>query len=71
MSETRREKFNRLATYRTNAVLDKIRILGNLSNRSNYDCDESDVKKIFGAIEEQVRLLKARFMSKKRKEFKL
>jgi len=71
MSETRREKFNRLATYRTNAVLDKIRILGNLSNRSNYDYDESDVKKIFGAIEEQIRLLKARFMSKKRREFKL
>lgn len=71
MSETRKEKFNRLATYRTNAVLDKLRILGNLSNRSNYDYDEADLRKIFNAIEEQFRLLKARFTSKKRREFKL
>lgn len=71
MSETRREKFNRLAAYRTNAVLDKLRILGNLSNRSNYDYDEAALRKIFNAIEEQVRLLKTRFTSKKRREFKL
>jgi len=37
MAETRREKFKRLAEKRTNAVLEQLRILGNLSNKANYD----------------------------------
>ena len=41
--ETRKQRFIRLATYRTNLVLEKLRILGNLSNKTNYDyTDERD-----------------------------
>lgn len=71
MAETRSEKFKRLAIYRTNAVLEKLRLLGNLSNRANYDYSEEDIKKIFRAIDEQVKIVKLKFISKNKREFKL
>lgn len=69
--ETRKEKFIRLATYRTNLVLEKLRILGNLSNKANYDYTDEDVNKIFAAIDSQLRIAKARFAGKRKKTFKL
>lgn len=69
--ENRREKFRRLAIYRTNLVLEKLRILGNLSNKANYDYIEEDVNKIFAAIDSQLRITKARFAGKHKKDFKL
>lgn len=69
--ETRKEKFIRLATYRTNLVLEKLRILGNLSNKTNYDYTDEDVNKIFAAVDSQLRITKARFAGKRKKEFKL
>ena len=69
--ETRKEKFIRLATYRTNLVLEKLRILGNLSNKTNYDYTDEEVNKIFAAIDSQLRIAKARFTGKRKKEFKL
>lgn len=71
MVETRNERFKRLAVFRTNAVLEKLRILGNLSNKTNYDYSDEEINKIFYAIDSQLRNLKARFTSKNRKEFKL
>jgi len=71
MTETRQERFKRLAIYRTNAILDKLRILGNLSNKTNYDYTENEINKIFYAIDSQLRGVKARFLSKKRKKFNL
>jgi hypothetical protein len=69
--ETRSEKFKRLATSRTNSVLKFLHLIGNLSNKSNYDYSEEDIKKIFRTIEEQLNIVKARFQEKKRKEIKL
>ena len=69
--ETRKEKFIRLATYRTNLVLEKLRILGNLSNKANYDYNDEEVNKFFAAIDSQLRIAKARFAGKRKKEFKL
>lgn len=71
MTETRKERFIRLAIYRTNAVLEKLRILGNLSNKSNYDYTNEEINKIFYAIDSQLRNVKARFTSKRKSEFKL
>lgn len=71
LMENRREKFIRLATYRTNLVLEKLRILGNLSNKTNYDYTDEDVNKIFSAIDSQLRITKARFTGKRKKEFTL
>lgn len=71
MNENRSDRFKRLATRRTNAVLDKLRLLGNLSNKSNYDYTEEDLRKIFSAIETQLRVIKSRFSGAKKNEFKL
>ncbi len=72
MQEDRAQRFKRIATYRTNEVLNKLRLLGNLSNKTNYDYTEEEINKIFSAIEHQLKILKAKFSSsKKRNEFKL
>jgi ABC-type Fe3+-hydroxamate transport system substrate-binding protein len=70
-NETPEERFKRIATVRTNAVLDKIRILGNLSNRQMYSYSEEDINKIFSAINKQIKEVRAKFNSKKEKRFKL
>ena len=70
-TENRREKFIRLATLRTSATLDKLRLIGNLSNKSNYDYSEEDIKKIFSALEEQLRIIKHKFYLKPKKDFRL
>jgi hypothetical protein len=68
----RRERFKRLATLRTNSVLQRIKVLGNCANRSAYDYSEEEVNKIFSEIERRVKETKARFhFPKKRGEFKL
>ena len=67
----KRENFKRIATKRTNDVLEKLRILGNCSNRSNYEYGEEDIKKIFSEIEKKVKEIKSQFSFKKNSEFKL
>lgn len=70
-SESRKQKFKRLASKRTTSVLNQLRLIGNLSNKANYDYDEADVRKIFRAIDEQLRVMKAKFRGKRRREFNL
>ncbi len=65
--ESRSEKFKRVATKRTNDLLDKIRILGNCSNKSTYEYTEEEVIKIFKSLEKQLELSKVRFSNKKNK----
>lgn len=71
MQEDRSLRFKRVATYRTKEVLDKLRLLGNLSNKANYDYTEEETIKIFSAIESQLRIVKAKFHFAKKAEFKL
>jgi hypothetical protein len=65
--ESRSEKFKRVATKRTNELLDKIRILGNCSNKSTYEYTEEEVIKIFKSLEKQLELSKVRFSNNKSK----
>lgn len=70
--EEKTERFKRLGTHRTNAVLQKLRVLGNCANRSAYEYDETDVNKIFSEIERQLREVKSKFhYPKNRGNFKL
>lgn len=48
--ENKHEKFKRLATGRTNRILNNLRKLGNLSS-PNYEYTDSEIEKIFSAIE--------------------
>ena len=59
--ETKREKFVRLAEARTNKIIDMLRLLGNCSNKSNYDYSDADVQKIFIAIEKELKSTKMKF----------
>ncbi|MCR5523957.1 MAG: hypothetical protein K6F64_10080 [Clostridia bacterium] len=61
MAESKREKFVRIAEARTNKTISMIKLLGNCANRSTYDYSKSDVKKIFSAIEEELKLAKSKF----------
>jgi len=70
-AETRSERFKRVATKRTNEILKRVRILGNCSNKSAYAYSDEDVKKIFSAIEGELRSVKARFTNKKKSNFSL
>ena len=52
--ETSNEKFKRLSEKRVTNVLRSLKILGNLSNTSNYKYSTDEVEKIFKAIQSQV-----------------
>lgn len=67
----KREAFRKLAEKRTNAILEKVRILGNLANRSAYEYSEDEVRKIFSAIDEELRATKAKFRGGLKREFRL
>ena len=74
IQETNKAKFIRLIEKRVNKVINSMRLVGNLANRSNYSYTEDDAKRVIDAIEEELRLLKRRFEAsgeKEKKEFKL
>jgi len=71
-SELKRERFRRLATLRTNAVLHRLKVLSNCANGQLYEYDEKEVDKIFSEIEKKVKEAKSKFhFSKKRERFTL
>jgi len=69
----KRERFKRVATRRTNAVLKKLQVLGNCANKSTYEYTEEEANKIFAEIERELKLtrMKFQFANNKRMEFKL
>ncbi len=70
-SESKEEAFQRLATKRTNAVLQRIRVLGHCSNPQLYEYSEEDVKKIFHVIEKELKVVKTKFQNSTKSEFRL
>lgn len=71
-NESPEQRFKRLASQRTNQILDKLRILGNCSNRQVYKYTKEDVDKIFSVIEKKMKEIKAKFNQYEKKEqFKL
>jgi len=65
--ESDRQKFVQLAQARVNKTLKDIQLIGNLSNRSNYDYTDEDVEKIFRALSQEITVCKKRFDLSKRK----
>jgi hypothetical protein len=65
--ETKHERFKRLATYRTNEVLKRLRVLGNCANKNMYEWNDEDLKKIFSTIEFEMKVLKSKFKKPKDK----
>jgi hypothetical protein len=56
-----RKNFIRLAESRTEKALKAIRVLGNLSNPTNYSYTGKDVEEIFSALSEELKLTKTLF----------
>lgn len=61
MKENKRERFERLATARTNKIIDMVKLLGNCSNIGAYEYGKADVDKIFSAIEKAVKDAHAKY----------
>ena len=57
----KQENFERLAENRVNEVVKKIRLIGNLANRRNYEFNEQHVEQIFSAVEDEIKQAKSKF----------
>ncbi len=69
-TELKRDRFVRLAEARTNKILEMMRLLGNCSSKANYEYTDEDVKKIFNALERELKNTKNRFLGIDAKEEK-
>ena len=58
--ETKEQRFQRLATQRTQAALQKIRLLGNLTS-SSYAYTPEQAAKVIGALRAAVETVEAKF----------
>jgi len=63
------ERFKRIAGRRVQEILNKMRLLRNCSNKSNYSYTNEQVNKIFRAIDEEWKQVKSEY-NKKRKNDK-
>lgn len=69
--ETKSEKFKRIAENRTNRIIEQIRVLGNLSNTSNYEFTMDEVDQIFKSIQAELKNTKELFEMENEKKFRL
>ncbi len=63
MSRDKSAKFIELATSRVNRTLKELALVGNLSNRSNYQYTDDQAKKIIRALQVGLEQVKLRFAS--------
>ena len=54
-------KFRELAEKRVVKAIKAIRLVGNLSNRTNYSYTEEEAKKIVSALQKEIAVVKRRF----------
>jgi len=55
------QKFEELAQKRVSDTLKKLQLIGNLSNKNNYDYTDKHVKQIIETLENEVKILKNKF----------
>ena len=66
--ESKAELFIRLATKRVSSVLKSLRILGNCSNRNNYEYSTEQINKMFETIQEALTNTEAKFTPSKKEQ---
>src|SRR5947208_1419663 len=59
MSETRNDRFRRLAEARGDRLIREISLLGNLANRKNYEYTPDEVRQLFEPIERELSKVRA------------
>lgn len=60
-TETKSQRFRRLATARVNRAIKDLRSIGNLSNRSAYEYSPTEVQKIMRSLRDELKDLENRF----------
>lgn len=71
MNEIKHAKFRRLAKLRGERVLNDLHLIANLSNRNNYEYSDEEVRLLFTAIEEELKLAKVGFIPRRKRGIKL
>lgn len=74
MSRDKSAKFVELANKRVNKTIKDIQLIGNLTNRQNYEYTEEQARQIIKALQQEIDALKHGFQSAdnvSRKEFNL
>jgi hypothetical protein len=72
VSESKKDRFKRVAEKRTNNIIKTLKLLGNCSNKGNYEYTKTQVDLIFKAIEKELKITKNQFHKENNnKEFKL
>jgi|TARA_A100001388_G_scaffold249087_1_gene209560 hypothetical protein len=72
--KSKREKFVELANKRVTSAIDKLRLIGNLSDKRYYEFTDKDTKQIFDALSKELNSIKTKFISNSKvreKEFNL
>ncbi|MBQ6486831.1 hypothetical protein IJI89_00165 [Candidatus Saccharibacteria bacterium] len=64
-------RFKRLAELRGNRIIKDLRLLSNLSNKSNYSYSADEVKAIFNAIDDELKNTKQCFKKDTRRKISL
>jgi len=59
--ESKLQRFERLAQKRVTEALRRLRLIGNLSNRANYEYSDDHVRQLTEALEAELKQLKNRF----------
>ena len=67
-TETKRDRFVRIAEARTNKIINMMRLLGNCASPGNYEYTDEDIRKIFNALEKELKNTKNRFLGEESKE---
>lgn len=61
VSETKNERFRRLAVARMNAALKQLKLIENLANRNNYEWTDEEAKKMVSALTKAVETIDKKF----------
>ena len=69
--ELKRERFIKIAENRTNKIITTLKLLGNCSNKNNYNYTQEDVRAIFNAIDAELRNTKSKFNKHEKSKFSL
>ncbi len=70
-SETKHERFQRLAETRTERSLKEIRKIGNLANPTRYEYSTGEVREIIGALKTEVAAVETAFKRPEERRFTL
>lgn len=60
-NESKEERFKRVASLRTQKILNDLRLLGNCANKAIYSYSQEDTSKIFSTIDKELRRIKGLF----------